>query len=232
MSNLSMIAVAADVSDATDLVIRCAIPVDVEHELHHLRWITPNHRRSHGADVYASCTPTLHGAMSTSRCSCRRALCHSAHVIIVPAEESRHVALEDELVNDSTERSKWGRECNVVDHSCPVPRPLEAVLVSPMPEWAALHLVDKCARPLVLDDPRRHPPANAELPRAPGHIIAKGRAPFADASDDTFGGRGCQVHSNIKGKVKAEVRLGCDVRNEVDVSHVSLPRGRSGGRRE
>ena len=142
------------------------------------------------------------------------------------------MALEDKLVNDSTERSEWGRECNVVDHSCPVPRPLEAVLVSPIPEWAALHLVDKCVRPLVLDDHRRHPPANAELPRAPGHMIAKGHAPFADASDDTFGGRGGQVHSNVKGKVKAEVRLRCDVRDEVDVSHVSLPRGRSGGRRE
>jgi hypothetical protein len=153
-------------------------------------------------------------------------------MIVVLAEESRHVALEDEVVNDSTERPEWGRECNVVDHSRPVPGLLEDVVVSPMPEWAALHLVDKCARPLVLDDLRRHPPADAELPRAPGHMIAKVHAPFADASDDTFGGRGGQVHSNVKGNVKADVRLGCNVRDQVDVSHVSPPDGRSGGRRE
>ena len=97
------------------------------------------------------------------------------------------MSLEDELVNDSTERTEWGRECNVVDHSRPVRRLLEAVLVSPVPEWSALHLVDKCVRSLVLDDLRRHPPANAELSRAPGHLIAKGHAPLADAFDDTFG---------------------------------------------
>lgn len=178
------------------------------------------------------CTPTPHGALPTSRCPCRRAFCHGAHMIVVLAEKSRHVAFEDKGVNDSTERAEWGGERNVVVHSRPVFGLLEDVVVSPMPERAALHLVDKCVRPLGLDDLRRHPPANAEVPCAPGHVIAKVHAPFADASDDSLGGGCGEVHSNVKGKVKADVRLGCNVRDEVDVSHVSSPDGRSGGRRE
>ena len=214
-------------------VIRLAVPVDVENELHHLGWITPNDRRPCGADVRErSCTPSVYGAMPTSRCACRSALRHAAYMIVVLAEGSRHVALEDEGVNDPTERPEWGRECNVVDHSRPVLGLLENVLVSPMPERAALHLVDECVQPLVLDDLRRHPPANAEVPCAPGHVLAKLHAPFADASDDTLAGRGGEVHPNVQGEVKAHVRLGRDVRDEVDVRHVSPLDGRREGRRE
>ena len=97
MPNLSTVALAADVVNAADLVIRLAIPGDVEDELHHLGWIRANECRPLGADVsQPSCTPSIHGAMPTSRCACRDALRHAADMIVVLAEESRHVALEDE----------------------------------------------------------------------------------------------------------------------------------------
>jgi hypothetical protein len=153
-------------------------------------------------------------------------------MIVVPAQESRHVALEDEGINEAAKRAKWGREPNVIGHSRSVSGLLENVPVSPVPKRAALHLVDECVWSLVLDDLRRHPPADAKVPCAPGHMIAKDHAPLADASDDTFGGRCGQMHSNVKGHVKAGVRLACDVRDEIDVSHLSPPNRRHEGRRE
>jgi hypothetical protein len=151
--NLSTVALAADVANAADLVICLAIPVDIEDELHHLGWITPNDSCSRGADVsQPSCTSSVHGATRTSRRSCHGAFGRGSQMSVVLTQESRHVALEDEGVNESTERPEWGREPNVVGHSRPVRGLLESVLVSPMPKRAALHLVDKCVRPLVLDD--------------------------------------------------------------------------------
>jgi hypothetical protein len=63
-------------------------------------------------------------------------------------------------------------------------------------------------------------------------MLAEFHAPFADASDDSLAERGGQVHLNVQGEVEADIRLGRDVHDEIDVRHVSPLDRRRGGRRE
>jgi hypothetical protein len=150
-------------------------------------------------------------------------------MVVVLAEQSGHIALEDEGVDDATERAKGRGECDMVDHPGPMDPLLEEMLVAPTPEGSALHLVDKCVGPLILDDLGGHPPANAEVAGALGHMLTEAHAPRSDAVDDAFGGRCGEVNFDIDGDVKADGGFGRDLGDQIDARHVRRPDGRCAG---
>ena len=100
----------------------------------------------------------------------------------------------------------------------------------PTTERSPLHLIDKHVRSFVRNDLRCHPPANSEMPSAPGHRLTQAHAAGTHAADDTLGRRCCDVNANIERDVKADLRLRRDVGDEIDVGHVRPDAGKRGGR--